>query len=879
MRSTMRIRTKALLANGISLVVVLTTGVVSYTAARRVARGLEDIAAVKFPAAQAIGRAVTAQTTMARHMNALLLPKGDTALRQAEHEGLDRARRDLTEALAAVEALPHSAEVGQALGEAKSAQHAWDESVAKYLESIALRDQDAATGSVRWSVDVACWKTYLVTREALPPAVRTMEAAAARIGAEVEAERERGRQAAARALSTIAWAVAGAFVVMALSVVGAVKDADRLVRVVSGECRRMITALGSGQLDVRGDPAAVGPEFRPVVEGMNEAVEQVVVAFHGAHEFIRDVSQGELPRVPARALEGEYEALRQEMGTVVASTQRQGEELDALLAAATRGELRTRADPSRHLGRNRRLLEQINGLLDSVVEPIELAALHVDQIAHGELPPLIEAPWAGEFALLRDNLNACITTLTRLAGATQGLGAAHVAGDVDARMEEAAFHGVYRQLSAGLNGAVGIHVQSMRQVLEVLDAYGKGDFEVVCPRFPGKLGAAHERLDTLRDNLREVATAVQGLAAASQAGRLSARADADRLRGDWASLARGLNGMLDALLAPVKDAAEALRALAARDLRVRISTAYQGDHAALREAVNESADSLAHALEQVATASAQVATAASQIEASSQSVAAGASAQASSLQKTTGSLSEAAQITRHAAEQATAANGLARQAGASAHEGAGAVAQMTGTMERIRAAAEGTSEIIRDINDIAFQTNLLALNAAVEAARAGDAGRGFAVVAEEVRSLALRSKDAASRTESLIRESVKQSEQGETVARGVSGKLSDIVGAVEKVAAIVAEIAASAGQQAAAIAAVERAVQDADRITEQNAASAEESSSAAAELTAQAAELTQMLDTFQLGSRSAPAEAAIEAPRPPRTALPAWRVETPVRRA
>ena len=78
-----------------------------------------------------------------------------------------------------------------------------------------------------------------------------------------------------------------------------------------------------------------------------------------------------------------------------------------------------------------------------------------------------------------------------------------------------------------------------------------------------------------------------------------------------------------------------------------------------------------------------------------------------------------------------------------ADRGSAAMGPMNGTIERIRSAAESTSQIIKDINDIAFQTNLLALNAAVEAARAGEAGRGFAVVAEEVRSLALRAKEAA----------------------------------------------------------------------------------------------------------------------------------------
>ena len=186
--------------------------------------------------------------------------------------------------------------------------------------------------------------------------------------------------------------------------------------------------------------------------------------------------------------------------------------------------------------------------------------------------------------------------------------------------------------------------------------------------------------------------------------------------------------------------------------------------------------------------------------------------------------------------------------------------QMGSAMAKIKSSAEGTSQIIKDINEIAFQTNLLALNAAVEAARAGEAGRGFAVVAEEVRSLALRSKEAANKTEELIRDSVKQAVEGEATAAHVNAKLAEIATGVAKVSDIVAEITASAKEQSSGIEQVVKAVTEMDKVTQQNAANSEESSSAAAELSGQSEELASMVQTFQLdhGVASAPRLAAAQ---------------------
>lgn len=416
-----------------------------------------------------------------------------------------------------------------------------------------------------------------------------------------------------------------------------------------------------------------------------------------------------------------------------------------------------------------------------------------------------------------------------------------------------------------LGHAMDAMVTSQRAKAAVAEEIARGNLAVKVEVASDKdvLGQA---MVTMKDGLQALMHDIDGLTTSAVSGRLGERADASKHSGEYSRIIAGVNATIDTIVAPINEAQLCLDKLANYDLRARIDGKYQGDHAKIKESVNRMADVISSALEQVATAADQASSASTEIASGSQSIAQGASEQASSLQETSSSLEEMAGMTKQTADNTRQAKGLADATRDAADLGNRAMDRLSEAMGKILSSAEGTAQIIGDINEIAFQTNLLALNAAVEAARAGDAGRGFAVVAEEVRNLALRSKDAAKKTEDLIKESVVIASEGGSISNDVSNSLTGIVDSVAKVADIVSEISVASEEQARGITQVNRAVAEMDRVVQQAAASSEETSSAAEELSSQSQELATMVGRFTLSGHSP--SVSFSAPTPSRAAQP-----------
>jgi methyl-accepting chemotaxis protein len=124
----------------------------------------------------------------------------------------------------------------------------------------------------------------------------------------------------------------------------------------------------------------------------------------------------------------------------------------------------------------------------------------------------------------------------------------------------------------------------------------------------------------------------------------------------------------------------------------------------------------------------------------------------------------------------------------------------------VNSAAKEIGSVLDFIKSVASRTSLLALNATIEAARAGHAGRGFAVVANEVKALAIQTKQATDGVTSKV-------ERIQTLSGDAAGAVTSIAETIHSLNTSSASISSAVATQSAAMRDISRSVQSAADFT------------------------------------------------------------------
>jgi methyl-accepting chemotaxis protein len=199
----------------------------------------------------------------------------------------------------------------------------------------------------------------------------------------------------------------------------AVNHVAVVLQALQKELGRLTEASKDGQLSERGKPESFQGAFAEIVRGMNAMLDAILLPIGEGNRILAQISSGKIEELIAQTYKGDHEKMKLAVNNVAVVLQALQKELAHLTQASKDGKLTERGNPDQFQGAYANIVRGVNGILEAVITPLNVAANYVDRISKGDLPPQITDTYHGEFNSIKNNLNSLIGALDEVTRAAQ----------------------------------------------------------------------------------------------------------------------------------------------------------------------------------------------------------------------------------------------------------------------------------------------------------------------------------------------------------------------------------------------------------------------------------------------------------------------------
>ncbi len=356
------------------------------------------------------------------------------------------------------------------------------------------------------------------------------------------------------------------------------------------------------------------------------------------------------------------------------------------------------------------------------------------------------------------------------------------------------------------------------------------------------LGMIARMVSSLTDHLRVATGRIEALSEGDLASAVNNSGTGDEIEVLTTALAR----TVEQLNSYISNIRYVLGELSGGNYTVEATGEYNGDFAALKEALEVITDSLNHNMEAMRDSAREVAANTDIISGHTRQMQEDSGEQMEAVTRLNESTNRIVSNIGTIVDSANRVKECSDATSAKVTQGNQEMAGLIANMDEINVNMEQIKQISGMIEGIAAQTNLLSLNASIEAARAGEHGKGFAVVAEQVRELAVQSATASAQTTEIIRNTSHTIQKGVEAARSMETSLMEIAENSSRFSEITDNLEQVIVEQKAAAENVKSDLESVDRIAESNAETARQTNDACEDFTKQAQMLTELVSHVKI---------------------------------
>ena len=268
-------------------------------------------------------------------------------------------------------------------------------------------------------------------------------------------------------------------------------------------------------------------------------------------------------------------------------------EVMRLVDASKEGRLEERGKATLFNGTHREIVQGVNEMLDAILLPIGEGNRVLAQISAGKIDELIAATYKGDHEKMKVAVNNVATVTQNLQKEMARLIEASKDGQLSDRGKPEQFQGAYAEIVRGVNtmlDAILLPIGEGNRILAQISA-GKID-ELIAATYKGD----HEKMKVAVNNVAQVVQDLQKelarLTEAAKGGQLTERGKHEHFKGAYSEIVRGVNAVLDAVIAPLNVSANYVDRISKGDIPAKITDTYNGDFNVLKNNLNTCIDAV-----------------------------------------------------------------------------------------------------------------------------------------------------------------------------------------------------------------------------------------------------------------------------------------------
>ena len=174
---------------------------------------------------------------------------------------------------------------------------------------------------------------------------------------------------------------------------------------------RIAEAMMDGRLDERGNPDDFDGEDARLITLVNRMIDTLITPLRLAANAIDQISHGTIPPFVIDDYKGEYNTLKRNLNTLLATLYGMHNETRNLITGINEGKLKTRGNDWDFGGIWRDLISGMNGTLDAVIDPVNEATSVLNQLANYDLRARMRGRYRGEHAMIKKAINGTAESL------------------------------------------------------------------------------------------------------------------------------------------------------------------------------------------------------------------------------------------------------------------------------------------------------------------------------------------------------------------------------------------------------------------------------------------------------------------------------------